>query len=427
MFVLCGTARNHRGDAIATARRWSPVLWLAVALLMVTVLPVSAETRFVDEASMRLDGAAFADVIDPSLAWFDRLPATPLRAGHAERGFDTVYTLSHQIPVGDGRRLFVTEHFTLGSWLTWPHRSVLFLSGSAFKGNHHSIPVEGYNGTAMAARRGFFAFTVDYLGVGESTRPVDGLEATFEANQDALEVLLRYIRFFRAVPKIDLVGAGYGGSLATQMAADATRVRSCVLSAMLYDRLIGGPLTDPAFVAALENAPDGYFFVPGEGSAVFLTEAPPSRTGLCLRDPGRLLPDPEFSGCRWRASILRSGRGPGAGADSLRRERHRGRSRWGRSAGAGLWTRWRDPGLPSGRRTCAPHRLTGDCRLVLGQSLRFSRSATLSRKALAPRPVSGRVRTGGRCSFDRPSDVFGNDFVAAAGRVDRPTLVTADP
>lgn len=271
-----------------------PVLAVVVALLAVALVhPAHADQRLPD-TGIRADGAGFETVADPALAWLDRSSEPGAEPAKGNQPFEQVYTLSHQVPVGEGRTLFVTEHFTLGSWLTWPHRAILFLSGSAFKGNHHSIPVEGYDGTVMAARRGFFAFTVDYLGVGESTRPADGLDASFEANQEAMQTLLRYIRFFRTVPKIDLVGAGYGGSLATQLAADATRVRSCVMSAMLYDVLAGGPLTDPLFVQALRSSPDGYFFVPGEGSAVFLTEAPQAVRDYVFATQGGFYPTLNF-------------------------------------------------------------------------------------------------------------------------------------
>ncbi len=295
---LSGALRRVRGAGTVPSLRLS-LIGVGLILLLLGAGSAAAgpssvgSARLVDEASTRSDGAGFEEVVDPARGWVDRLPAKHLESG-GEKLFDRVYTLSHQVPVGGGRTLFVTEHFTLGSWWSWPHRSVLFLSGSAFKGNHHSIPVPGYDGTAMAARRGYFAFTVDYLGVGESTRPTDGLEASFEANQEVLQVLLRYIRFFRAVPKVDLVGAGYGGSLATQLAADASRVRSCVMSAMLYDVLLGGPLTDPAFVAALESSPDGYFFVPGEGSAVFLTEAPQAVRDYVFATQGGFYPTLNF-------------------------------------------------------------------------------------------------------------------------------------
>ncbi len=263
-----------------------------LVLAMLFALPTFADSSATDWAALRADGDGFEQVVDPADAFFEqRLDTVALDKSSV---LDQVHQLSHLVPVGDGKRLFVTEHFTLRSWLTFPRRSVLFLSGSAFRGNHHSIPVEGYDATSMVARRGFFAFTVDHLGVGESTRPEDGLEATFEANQEALEVLLRYIRFFRFVPRIDIIGAGYGGSLATQLAADPVRARSVVMSAMLYDQLQGGPLTDPAFVALLENSPDGYFFVPGEGSAIFLTEAPQAVRDYVFATQGGFYPTLNF-------------------------------------------------------------------------------------------------------------------------------------
>lgn len=250
-----------------------------------------------DPGDFLRDGAGFEQAVDPAAAFFqhEKLHETledqsvPLK-----NLLDRVHTLEHRVPIGGGRELFVTETFTLRSWLRWPHRAVLFLPGSAFRGNHFSIPVQGYDGTAMAARRGMFAFTVDYLGVGESFRPADGRDADFEANLEALETLLRYIRFFRAVPKVDLVGEGYGGSLATQLAADARRVRSVVMSAMLYDVLIGGPLTDPAFVAFLESSPDGYFFAPPEGSLIFMAGAPQEAIDYVLATQGGFYPTPNF-------------------------------------------------------------------------------------------------------------------------------------
>ena len=187
---------------------------------------------------------------------------------------DGIYRVDHLVPVGDERFLFVTETFTAESVRRRPRRAMLFLSGSAFRGNHWSIPVDGYDGPALAAERGFFAYTVDYLGVGESFRPADGLEVTLEANLEALRSLLSYIRFRRQVPKIDLVGAGYGGSLAALLAEDRGRVRSATLTAMLYDVLLGGPLTHLDFVALLESSPDGYAFFPGDASLVFTAGAP---------------------------------------------------------------------------------------------------------------------------------------------------------
>jgi pimeloyl-ACP methyl ester carboxylesterase len=171
---------------------------------------------------------------------------------------------------------------------------VLFLAGSAFRGNHFSIPAAGYDGTAQAARRGMFAFTVDYLGVGASTKPADGRDAGFPQQIAAMRTVVDFIRHHRNVPRVDLLGEGYGGAIATQLAANPGRIRSVVMDAMLYDTLVGGPLTDPAFVEMLENDPDGYFFVPGEGSFVFMNGAPPEVFAYVGATQGGLYPTPNF-------------------------------------------------------------------------------------------------------------------------------------
>jgi len=254
----------------------------AAVLIFFSLLLLSFQTVFADgnrgvQASFAQDGRGFESAVDPAIAWFESqgLNTKSIKLGPTGL-FDlhTPITLDHIVPLPGGGHLAVQETFTIGSWLRRPARAVLFLSGSVFRGNHWSIPVEGYQGTAMAAEREYFAFTVDYLGVGGSSIPEDGQEVTLEANRRAIKVLMRYIRYFRGVPRIDLVGEGYGGFLAAELGARPGRVRSVSLAAMLYTEVTGGPLTDPGFIAALENTPNGYFFAPGFGSLLFMADAP---------------------------------------------------------------------------------------------------------------------------------------------------------
>jgi len=241
--------------------------WLAI--LFVGVLLGSPLWAGAPEATDdgRLDGAGFENVVDPAQAYF-QTPAVRslLRAPVAKLlgGLDTVVTLEHQVPVGDGQTIFMTESFTLGSWLRWPHRAVVFLHGPESKGSFWSLPSPDYNATDMAARRGFFAYAVDLIGVGRSSRPADGSVVFPEASVDPMRTVLRYIRFFRAVPKIDLVGESIGGIVAVHLADDPVRVRSCVLSAMTYEDLIYPGLVTPEFAAFLSSWPDGYMFNPPE-------------------------------------------------------------------------------------------------------------------------------------------------------------------
>ncbi len=208
------------------------------------------------------DGAGFEAIEDPARQLFglpDPWSHLRTQSDDPDQLLDTAASLEHEVPLGGGDKLRLHEVFTLGSWLRWPKRAVLFLSGTAVTANGWTIPVEGYNGPEAAARRGMFAFTADFIGVGGNYRPgMDAAESTFERNLEALETIVRYIRYFRSVPEIDLVGESWGGAMATQLAADTTRVRSCTMSSMSY-KAVGNPVfTSPEFVAMLESLPDNY-------------------------------------------------------------------------------------------------------------------------------------------------------------------------
>jgi pimeloyl-ACP methyl ester carboxylesterase len=208
--------------------------------------------------------------------------------------FTTVYRLAHDVPIGGGRTVRVNEHFTLWSWLRYPRRGVLLLAGPAFLGSNWTIPVEGYDAAALIARRGMFAFTVDYLGTGASFKPTDGFEVTFEANLQAMDSVLSYFKLRRLIPRFDLIGAGNGGSLAAELAADRGRVRSCVMAAMLYVDLVGGPLLSPNFVQMLQTAPNGYAFVPPPGYLFFMQGAPQEAVDYVLSTQPGLYPSNNF-------------------------------------------------------------------------------------------------------------------------------------
>lgn len=209
-------------------------------------------------------------------------------------GGERVHRVERRVPVGSGRWLQVTEAFTAESHRRRPHRAVVFLSGSVFHGNHWTVPFPGYDGAAMAARRGFFAYTVDYLGVGESFTPADGRDADFAAQIDAVRALLERIRSTRQVDAVDLVGEGYGAAIATEIAATPGLVRSVTASAQIYREVAAGPLLDPNFIALLESSPDGYFFAPAAGSLIFLIGTPQPVVDYVLATQGGSFPIDNF-------------------------------------------------------------------------------------------------------------------------------------
>lgn len=192
-----------------------------------------------------------------------------------ESEISKIHTLEHQVPIGGGHYLHVTESFTLSSWLRGPRRAIIFLSSSVHKGHCWSIPVPGYSATEMAAERGMFAYTLDYIGVGESHVPKSGIEISVQSNVDAIRNVIKHIRCFRAIPKIDLVGEGYGGIVASQLASDEHRIRSCVMIAIPYKELAGGPATSAEHISRLSKVPNGFLPMQADEYDLFLDEAPP--------------------------------------------------------------------------------------------------------------------------------------------------------
>lgn len=282
--------------SLSCLNRGLAVLVAAVALTTITLPAFGAPAA----SSLREDARLFAGVEDPAKGFFASIAAErkALEKSGDTRSLgsflDEVRQLSHRVPVGNGFELAVTETFTLRSWLRLPHRSVVFLCGSVFRGNHFQIPVEGYDGSALVAERSGFAFTVDYIGVGDSTLPVQGRDANFALQKEAIRALVRYIRFFRAVPKVDLVGEGFGGAIATDLAADGSRIRSVSMSAMIYREVGGGPLTDPGFIDLLNSIPNGYFFLPGESSQIFMPGAPQAALDYVAATQGGFYPIDNF-------------------------------------------------------------------------------------------------------------------------------------
>ncbi len=236
--------------------------WTLAAGLILTIL--AAPLAAADLGAGKVSTTPFAGFEDPAAALFAspeiwNALAAPDKS--LDEVLDKVYSLEHYVPVGDGQTIYMTEFFTLRSWLRWPHRAMFLLTGPEFRGSFETIPVEGYDVHNMAARRGFFVYAVDYLGVGESTIPPDGSVINYLTQVDPIRRVIDIVRFFRAVPRVDLVAGGYGGEIASQLAAEPRRVRSVVLTTMFYKNLKPEVLgfLSPELEAFLRSHPDGYW------------------------------------------------------------------------------------------------------------------------------------------------------------------------
>ena len=202
-----------------------------------------------------------------------------------------VITRTHTIRVGDHGRVVARESFTIESLLRWPRRAIVLLNGTPTSGELYNIPIDGYRGREILARHGFFAFTLDFEGSGESTFPEDGFSLTFDAHTDAMRDVVDYIRAARFVPRVDVLGEAEGGGVAAQLCADAARIRSCTLSSMLYRTptdAFNAFFQSPGFRAMVFGAPQGYLDIPPELYFNVLVASPPDvATWTLANQPGR--------------------------------------------------------------------------------------------------------------------------------------------
>lgn len=196
-----------------------------------------------------------------------------------------VITRTHSIRVGANGRVVARESFTVESLLRWPRRAILLLNGTPTTGELFNIPIDGYRGRELLARRGFFAFTIDFEGSGESTFPEDGFSLTFDAHTAAMREVIDYIRTRRLVPRVDVLGEAEGGGVAAQLCADDVRIRSCTLSSMLYKTAtdaFNAFFQSPGFRAMVFGAPQGYLDIPPELYFNVLVAAPPDVAAWAL-------------------------------------------------------------------------------------------------------------------------------------------------
>lgn len=265
------------------------VLCLSILVAMLPACGTEAEEPF--GAPEELDVAT-----DELLASAPPLPLAVERALRSSKGvpaqlLDHVFTIEHFVRVKHGRKIHVTESFTLRSFLRWPHRAMLMLPGPLVKGDFFNIEVDGYRGRDRMAQRGFFAISVDLEGSGESSYPDDGRNISSEDHLLGMRRVVQYFRALRLVPRVDILGESRGGGIAADLCADAVRVRSCTLASMLYKTpsdFANATFRSLQFLAMLDSLPDGYLTTAPETYAPIIGRSPePVRDWVEATQPGR--------------------------------------------------------------------------------------------------------------------------------------------
>lgn len=258
------------------------VTWIGIPLVL---LAAGCAAEASPDAVGASDAALFAAEPD--------LPSDAEAALLGARGaaLDRLFTIDHYVPVGRGRWIHLRETFSPRAWLTRHRHAVLMLSGPIVDGEFYEIDADGYRGRSRLASHGVFAFTADFEGSGESSYPADGRSPSHASQVEAMQTVIRYIRLVRGVPRVDVLGESWGGGVAAELCADATRVRSCVLASMIYrtpTAFADATFRSPFFRAFLDSVPDGYIVTDASTYAGLLAASPPEVQDWVGREtPGR--------------------------------------------------------------------------------------------------------------------------------------------
>ena len=203
-----------------------------------------------DSVQLALDTQT-SQIVDTALA----------NPGLARLDYNRVFTLEHFVRISRDRRIFVRESFTLKSWLRRPRRAILMAAALPVTDEFLNMPIDGYRGRELMAKRGFFAYTMDFEGAGQSTYPEDGFSVTYDSQTEVMLEVIDRIRLARGVRQVDLFGEGEAAGVAAQACADARRARSCVLASLFYATgtdFFNAVFNGPEFRALVLNAPQGY-------------------------------------------------------------------------------------------------------------------------------------------------------------------------
>lgn len=245
--ILTGKTKQHTSPT---------ALVLGLLLLLLAPAVLAGQTTLENKTSGNADPVW--DFFESEALWAAlRDESQPLK-----KTLNEVHRKSYFVPFAPGKKLFVTEYFTVQSLLREPARAVIFLTAAEYRGSFWDIPGEGRSGPAMAAERGFFAYTIDSLGMGKSHRPEDGSKVAGLDNAKAVSELIDRIRRSRQVDRVNLVGEGFGGEVAAALADDPERVGSMVLSSLWYKEFspsFAAFALSPGFEAFLRSHPDGYW------------------------------------------------------------------------------------------------------------------------------------------------------------------------
>ncbi len=231
----------------------------------------------------------------------------------------TVYRTYHDVEVEPGVRLRVVEAW---STATGEPRAVLMIPPTLVTHRVWDADVPGdwsFSGLEQAARRGYHAYSFDHWGYGDSSKPANGMEVTFERMLPQTGALLEWIRNRTGAGQVDLVSGSLGNSVALALGGaaspiDATSVGSIVMTSNVYANAslaLRATVLSPAACDLQPPPPEGYTETAPPLYAVILWNAEPEAQLWAYQAfPGRYAQGPTQEGCDLPVYPAALGRAP---------------------------------------------------------------------------------------------------------------------
>jgi pimeloyl-ACP methyl ester carboxylesterase len=234
-------------------------------------------------------------------------------------GYTDIVTKDHFVTVSNGATLHVVEKYSPSALAHGRRRAILMLPATFVTNIIWNANVPGhpeYNALARAAARGYAAYSLDYEGYGQSTRPADGKSVTAERLLQDSGDLVRWIRHQHHGAKVDVLGSSLGSSVAFELGSlDSPIPRGwighVVLTANVYKAvtpLAAQLIFSPPNFDALSGIPGGYVPTAPPFYGIILAGAEAAAADYCYQNcPGIYAVGPTLEG--WALPVFDAHRG----------------------------------------------------------------------------------------------------------------------
>jgi hypothetical protein len=220
-----------------------------------------------------------------------------------------VFHLDYDLPVGGGRYLHVIEKFSTASLTRHDRHGLFMITGSLVNANQYDAVLDDgdvqFSALERAARHGYFAAAASFEGYDDSSHPDDGSVVTAERLTPELGTAIETFRILHGLPKVDLLAASVGASIAERIGGiaspiDPDHIGKIAVTSHVYKSVT--PLFQQVFFSPevhqlFLDAPNGYIQTAPPFYALILTASEPEMVDWANTNfPGTYATGPTLEG-----------------------------------------------------------------------------------------------------------------------------------